>query len=350
VDALGRGLARLVFPCVRLLMEIVVRIVFRRLATSGIERLPARGPVLVVANHPAAWTDAVVLDVALRRKLRFVAHERLFHPRIRGVLLELHASLPVRYRHEDPASEAANRATFDRCHALFRRGAAIVMFPEGVSGGDRVLRPLRPGAARLALEQVAGDVRAPALVPVAIHYEDRTMFRTRVDVAVGEPLAVPEGDLRAPDPERAARALTDTIARALEAALATAAAQARAEGTPGGAGAPPLRRGRVAAGVVGGLAMAGIALHLPPARATDWVARKVTGLPQQIAFGRIFTGLVLFPLWYLALAGLAAALGGGAWFALPLAAPWLGLLACREMDRRREPIVVTRAAAREGVP
>jgi hypothetical protein len=72
----------------------------------------------------------------------------------------------------------------------------------------------------------------------------------------------------------------------------------------------------------------------------------VTGLPQQIAFGRIFTGLILFPVWYVGLAALAAVLGGGAWFALPLATPVLGLVACREMDRRREPIVVTRAPAR----
>jgi 1-acyl-sn-glycerol-3-phosphate acyltransferase len=166
-------------------MAAVAHVAFRRFETSGRELFPACGPALVVANHPAAWTDVVVLDVALRRKLRFVAHERLFHPWIRGLLLKLHASLPVRYRHEDPESEAMNRATFDRCHELFRRGGAIVMFPEGVSGSDRVVRELKTGAARMVLEHVAAGGEAPALIPVGILYEDRTMFRTRVDVAVG---------------------------------------------------------------------------------------------------------------------------------------------------------------------
>jgi len=51
-------------------------------------------------------------------------------------------------------------------------------------------------------------------------------------------------------------------------------------------------------------------------------------------FARMVSGLILIPVWYALLAGLAAALGGGPWFALPALAALLGILLCRDHDRR----------------
>jgi 1-acyl-sn-glycerol-3-phosphate acyltransferase len=323
-------------------MEVVVRVYFRRLVTIGRDRFPAHGAVLLVANHPAAWTDVLVLDVAFRRELHFIAHESLYHPWIRGLFLKLFESLPVRYRHEGPQATFRNRETFDRCHALFRLGAAIAVFPEGMSGSDCSLRPLRTGAARLLLEHIAAGDAAPALIPVAIHYEDRTRFRTRVDVAVGTPVPTAEAGVHARDSDGAAQSLTGEMARALEATLATAAAHARAgDGAPQ-ALAPLPPHVRAAAGLASVLAVAGVALHAVPAWAIEWVAQHLTGLPQRISFGRILSGVVLIPLWYGVLVTLSAALGGGAWFGVPVAAPFLGVLACREVDRRHAREAATR--------
>jgi hypothetical protein len=283
-----------------------------------------------------------VLYVALDRELHFIAHETLFHPWIRGLFLKLFESLPVRYRHEGPLAAVRNRETFDRCHALFRRGAAIAVFPEGMSGGDRGLRPLKTGAARLLLQHVATGDAAPALIPVAIYYQDRTRFRTRVDLAVGAPIPTAETGVHARDSEAASHALTDEMAGALEAALAIAAARARAGNGAGRGVASPPAHVRAAEGLASVLAAAGVVLHAVPAWAIESTARHLAGLPQRISFGRIVSGVVLIPVWYGVLVVLAAALGGGAWFAIPAAAPFLGVLACRGVDRRH-----AREAARD---
>jgi 1-acyl-sn-glycerol-3-phosphate acyltransferase len=323
-------------------MDVVVRVYFRRLETVGRDRFPADGAVLLVANHPAAWTDVLVLDVALRRELHFIAHETLFHPWIRGLFLRLFESLPVRYRHEGPLAAVRNRETFDRCRALFRLGEAVAVFPEGMSGSDRGLRPLKAGAARLLLEHVAAGDTPPALIPVAILYEDRTRFRTRVDLEVGAAIPVVEAPAHARDPEAAAHVLTEEIARALEAALADVAAHAAARaGVARRAG--PLAGPRAPIGLTSILAGVGVALHAVPARAIEWVAQQLTGTPQRISFGRIVSGVVFVPVWYGVLVTLAAVLGGGAWFVIPVAAPFLGVLACREVDRRHAQEVATRA-------
>jgi 1-acyl-sn-glycerol-3-phosphate acyltransferase len=328
-------------------MEGAVRVCFRRLEILGGGQFPARGAALVVANHPAAWTDVVVLDVAFGRKLHFVAHQSLFHPWIRGLLLKLFASLPVLYHHEGPESAARNRETFDRCHDLFHRGEAIAIFPEGVSGSDRSLHPLKTGAARLMLEHLAAGDQAPALIPVAIHYQDRTAFRTRVTVAVGAPIPPDDRADWPRDPDAAAHALTTEMARALESALATAAAHTGAKA----AAEPPIGRARarhrVTSALTTLLAAAGTVLHAVPAMAADSLARRFARHPQQLAFGRMGSGLVLFPVWYAGLVALAAALGGGSWFVVPALAPLLGALACREFDRRRVAAVKAPATSEE---
>src|SRR6266545_2611236 len=178
--ALGRGLLAALYAVMQVTMEVVARVYFRGVETLHRDRFPARGPVLVVANHPATWTDVVVLDVALDRKLHFLAHQPLFRPWPRRLLLKLFSALPVWHRDDEPDSAAHNRETFDQCHVLFQRGEAIAVFPEGVSGGDRTLQPLKTGAARLLLEHLAACDQAPNLVPIGIRYEDRTAFRAHL--------------------------------------------------------------------------------------------------------------------------------------------------------------------------
>jgi hypothetical protein len=236
--------------------------------------------------------------------------------------------------------------TFDRCHTELRRGAAIAVFPEGVSGSDRELRPLKTGAARLVLEHVAAGDEAPVVLPVAIHYEDRTRFRTRVDLLVGPP--VPLVARCAGDTESARHALTTEIARALEAALTEASAHARSAGEAPRAIVSSPARARALAGFASILAFLGMVLHAAPARVIEGVARRLAGLPQQISFGRMLSGLVILPLWYGALVAAAAILGGGAWFTIPATAPFLGLLVCHEFDRRHARSTASRAAAGEG--
>jgi len=339
--ATGHGLLAALYGAVQALMEVVSRVYFHRVETVHHDRFPARGPVLVVANHPAAWTDVVVLDVGLDRKLHFLAHEPLFRPWPRRMLLALFSALPVWHRHDEPQRVAHNRDTFDRCRALFRRGEVIAVFPEGVSGDDRTLQPLKTGAARLLLEHITAGDEAPALVPVGIHYEDRTAFRTRVVVEVGAPIAV-AADRAAweRDPDVEAHALTAEIHRALETQLAAAASHARAgasDATAGGAA-------RVAAALATAAAMAGTVLHAIPAFAIERCARWIARVPQQLAFARMALGLFVLPLWYAGLVVLAGSLGGGVWYTVPAAAPALGMLACREIDRRHARTRAPRAA------
>jgi 1-acyl-sn-glycerol-3-phosphate acyltransferase len=217
-DGLAVLVAKGVYRAVLPLMRLVLAVAFARVRVLHGERLPREGGVLLVANHPSTWTDVVLLDAALGRGFHFLAQEEQFRPWPRGILLRLYGALPLSSREHRPDALARNEATFLRCEELFDRGEGVAVFPEGISRVDRGFLPLKHGAARLALSYAARrESGGPfALVPVGIHYSDRTAFRSRVTISVGP--AIPAAEWGVPgagDPEEQASRLTERMAEAM---------------------------------------------------------------------------------------------------------------------------------------
>ena len=131
--------------------------------------------------------------------------------------MDAFGSIPVYRAHESGArggDASRNDASFARCRAELAAGGALALFPEGVSHSDPQLRPLKTGAARIALSAEAEhdgelDVR---LVPVGLYYERKALFRSSVLLVVGEPIAVaPLLDDYRRDERQTVTALTETI-------------------------------------------------------------------------------------------------------------------------------------------
>jgi glycerol-3-phosphate O-acyltransferase/dihydroxyacetone phosphate acyltransferase len=178
------------------------------------------GPALIVANHPNALLDPLVVLRTAGRSVRPLAKAPLFsHPLIGPVLKGL-GGLPVYRRRDDAALMHLNDRTFDAAIAALRGGSAVQIFPEGTSHSSPSLAPLRTGAARIALEAEAraGWSLGLRIVPVGLTYTRKTLFRSRALATVGAAFDVVEyRDMHASDPVAAVRALTARIAQALEA-------------------------------------------------------------------------------------------------------------------------------------
>src|SRR2546426_11718567 len=193
------------------LARLLVAVFYRSAETQGLERVPARGPVLFVANHGNALVDPIVLVALLPRWRRFLAKRTLWrNPAVRP-LLELAGAIPV-YRAHD-GDTARNQETFARCTDELDRGGAVALFPEGISHDRPALQPLRTGAARIAL----GADRAAApieIVPIGLTFEDKRLFRSRLLLCAGELIAVEPASA---DDAEAVRALTEAIDAGLRA-------------------------------------------------------------------------------------------------------------------------------------
>jgi 1-acyl-sn-glycerol-3-phosphate acyltransferase len=150
------------------------------------DRIPAAGPVVLVANH-SAFVDGPLLFGLLGRRAVFLVKQEMFRGPA-GRLLPLIGQLPVRRGEPD-------RAPLLAAVGVLRGGGLVAVFPEGTRGSGEVAAA-QHGAAWLA--RTAGAVVLP-VVCRGTRRRDGTgrRFRPRVDVLVGEPLPAPAGKGRA---------------------------------------------------------------------------------------------------------------------------------------------------------
>jgi len=202
---------------IRFLGISAVRIFYRRIVVSGAERIPARGPVVVVANHPNGLLDPVLIGIALRRPVAMLAKSTLFTNAVGRAAMRAFLAIPV-YRSMDAEDTARNEETFERCRALLAQGGWLALFPEGTSHSDSTLRPLKTGAARIVLstEAAAGFGLGTRILPLGLLYESKQTFRSRAAVVVGEPIALASyADRFASDDRACVRELTAKVDWAL---------------------------------------------------------------------------------------------------------------------------------------
>lgn len=164
---------------------------------EGREQLPAAGPLLLVANHPNALIDAMLVAVAIPRRVLLTAKATLFEQPVLAALLRAVGVVPLRRAKDEQGattgaapSTARNADAFHMVTDALASDGVVLVFPEGISHDAPAMAPLRTGAARMALLAHGAGVTALHVVAVGLTYEEKERPRSRVLVRIGEPLDV----------------------------------------------------------------------------------------------------------------------------------------------------------------
>ncbi|OGX85543.1 lysophospholipid acyltransferase family protein [Hymenobacter glacialis] len=218
----------LFYTVIKPFVQVALRVFFHRIELRYRERLALPGPLLFASNHPNTLMDPLLVAINRRQPVAFLAKSTFFKNPVSRAILQSGNSIPI-YRRQDaePSAEPAthaqlaaqNEATFGRCYDYLGQGGTLMIFPEGTSVSERRLRPLKTGAARIALGAEARYRFRLGLkvVPIAINYFDPARFRSDVLLNIARPIVVADYAARyAQDPEAAADQLTDDIRQALE--------------------------------------------------------------------------------------------------------------------------------------
>lgn len=166
------------------LCQVVFTLYFRYRA-RGIERIPATGGGLILANHQS-FLDPLLVGLPLSRPVSFMARDSLFRVPVVGFLLRGTYVFPI---NRDAASTSSVRDAVAR----LKHGFLVGIFPEGTRSSDGQVGPFKPGFVSLVRRG-----KLP-LYPVGIAGADEAMPRgavlprpRRVCVVFGEPLGPEE--------------------------------------------------------------------------------------------------------------------------------------------------------------
>lgn len=171
------------------------------LTVDGADLVPTRGPLIVAANH-LAEIDSLVVPLAIRRRLSFLAKAEYFTGSgIRGRAARAFfagtGQIPV-------DRSGGDGAALDAAERVLRGGGAWAIYPEGTRSPDGRLHRGHTGALRVAA-RVPGTMIVPVVVDgtAAVNPSgSRRVGRGQVSVRIGEAVAAddllgPAADVRA---------------------------------------------------------------------------------------------------------------------------------------------------------
>lgn len=153
----------------------------------GLENVPQRGPLIVVANHASDF-DPPLLSCCVRRPVSYMAKEELFRVPVLKQAIALYGAYPVK---RGSADRSAIRAAI---HQL-EQGWAVGIFLSGTRTPDGRIPEAKLGAA-----MIASKVQAP-LLPVSLWGTEAILPKgsrfprpVPITVRIGQPILPPAGE------------------------------------------------------------------------------------------------------------------------------------------------------------
>ena len=146
--------------------------------------LSMKGPLLIAANHPNSFLDAIVLSSLFKQPIYSLARGDAFTNQFHGKLLRSMNMLPVYRITEGVENLENNYETFDACKEIFKKNGIVLIFSEGRCINEWRLRPLMKGTARLALSSWHDGIPLNIL-PLGINYQSFRSFGKNIHLNFG---------------------------------------------------------------------------------------------------------------------------------------------------------------------
>src|SRR5581483_2554869 len=145
------------------------------------ERVPARGPVILAANH-ASFIDPPLVGAGVRRHVSFLARETLFDVPVLAAILRSWRVVPV---DRDGGTGRGLRLILQRLD----QGGAILLFPEGTRSRDGALHRAQAGVGLAIIKSTAPVVPVRVFGSYEAFPRDAKFPRPRrLTVKYGNPL------------------------------------------------------------------------------------------------------------------------------------------------------------------
>jgi 1-acyl-sn-glycerol-3-phosphate acyltransferase len=153
--------------------------------------LQQKGPLLLVANHPNSFLDAIIIAVHFKEPIHFLARGDAFRKPWHNTLLRLLHMIPIYRISEGRGNLHKNEYAFHRSAELLKQNKIVLIFIEGICLQTHTLQPFKKGAARIALSLVREHLPLH-IIPVSITYNSFASFGKNIRLHLSASIAAKE--------------------------------------------------------------------------------------------------------------------------------------------------------------
>lgn len=168
-----------------------LRIYCRSIRVANAAAIATPGPLLVIANHPNSFLDAIIIGSRFDRPVYFLARGDAFTKSWHNKLLRMLNMIPVYRLSEGRENLSLNNDAFTACRQILAGGGTVLIFIEGICINSHELQPFKKGAARIAMENIA--MPGLQILPLGIAYSALRQTGSTVQINAGA--AIPANSL-----------------------------------------------------------------------------------------------------------------------------------------------------------
>jgi 1-acyl-sn-glycerol-3-phosphate acyltransferase len=178
----------LLYKLLKFPASVALKLYCRKVYINHKAALQSEGPLLIAANHPNSFLDAIILATLFKSPIYSLARGDAFVNKGVSRLLHSFNILPI-YRLSEGADKLHhNYTTFSDCLEIFKKKGVVLIFSEAGCLNEWKLRPIRKGTARLAYAAWQEGIPLKVL-PLGINYNSFRSFGKTVFLNFGNTIS-----------------------------------------------------------------------------------------------------------------------------------------------------------------
>lgn len=215
----------MIYEFLKLLIRIAIRVFYKNVKTYGKENLIDSGSIIAVGNHPNTFMDPLIVATTFKQQVGFLGNASVFvHPIVNAIFGYFNVIRVYRKKDLAEGETSDNADAFRESYKYLSENNSLLIFPEGNSYREMMLRKIKTGAARIAFNtEEKNDYKLGIkIIPFGLNYSSPGRFRSKLNVNIGKAIEVKEfiNDYKK-DSIEGVRLLTDKIRTSLEEVLIT---------------------------------------------------------------------------------------------------------------------------------
>jgi 1-acyl-sn-glycerol-3-phosphate acyltransferase len=168
---------------IKILIRGLLYLFFSKRIKQASESYNSKGPILLVANHPNSFLDAIIIGASFNKPVHFLARGDAFIKRHHRFFLEGLNMIPIYRMREGRSKLYLNASSFVKTQAVLNSNGIVLIFIEGICLLTHELQPFQKGAARIVMDYKG---EAPLhILPVCVRYEQIPAVYKKVAIVAG---------------------------------------------------------------------------------------------------------------------------------------------------------------------